>query len=98
MSTIFLTTFLPEATTRMSRRPKRLTAAATMASQSASVDCLELGAEIAAGGGDVVEGLLVAAGGGDPGAGAGQHLGGEGPERAGGADNQRHLTLDVEER
>ena len=103
-STIFDTLFWPDATTRMSTRPNRSTAASTIASQLAS----ELGrlatistlraelSRIRAATFFELGGLAGAEH--HVGAGAGQHLGGERAERAGRAGDDRGLAADVEQR
>ena len=65
---------------------------------AAPVDRFDVGAEVAAGRRNRVEGLPVAAGDGDLGARPCEHLGGEGAERAGRADDQRAPATNVEER
>ena len=87
----------------MSTRPKRFTAASTTAAHAASLSARRLTVSTSAPSprhsrSRRVERLLAAGDQDDLGAGAGEHLGGKRAECAGGADDDRHLAGDVEQR
>ena len=103
ISVILATSFLPDATTRMSRRPNRATAPSTIFWQASSelgpqVQRLDLGAERAAALRDRIELGLLARRQHQSATGAGENLCSHGAESPGSAGDDRDPAFDVEER
>ena len=103
MSTIFAPRSCPRRRRGCRRGRSASPPPATIAAHAASLSARRLTASTSApssrhSAADLVERLLAAGDQDDLGAGAGEHLGGERAERAGGADDDRHLAGDVEQR